>query len=242
MDSSLFRPSIGITTRGMNAEGRYELSATYVQAVRRAGGYPVLLPPGESDPEECFEFLDGIVMTGGPDVDPARYGGKMHPQVYGVDPERDESEILLARAIVEHDKPALFICRGMQVLNVALGGTLIEDLPDELGTGACHRGNECYAYHEAEIVPASRLARILGATCVSTPSWHHQAVRRVAPGFVVVAKSEDGVIEAIEHPDHDALVAVQWHPEHTADKDPQQHALFAALIATLRGDGPAAAG
>jgi putative glutamine amidotransferase len=230
------RPSIGITTRGRNKEGRFELSATYVEAVRRAGGYPVLLPPGETDPEECFEFLDGIVMTGGPDVDPALYGGKQHPQVYGVDAERDTSEIRLARAIVEHDKPALFICRGMQVLNVAMGGTLVEHIPDEFGDGVCHRGDEQYAYHDVTIDPRSRLARIVGATTMSTPSWHHQAVRAPAKGFVVVAKDTTGVIEAMEHPEHASLMAVQWHPEHTAAKDARQRALFDGLIRSLRGD------
>jgi putative glutamine amidotransferase len=231
-----FRPSIGITTRRQNGEGRFELSATYVQAVRAAGGYPVLLPPGETDPEECFEFLDGIVMTGGPDVDPARYGGKAHAQIYGVDPERDECEIRLARAIVELDKPALFICRGMQVLNVALGGTLVEHIPDEFGATVTHRGDERYEFHDVAIEPRSRLAKIVGPKPMSTPSWHHQSVRKVAPGWSAVAKSSDGVIEAMEHPDHEDLVAVQWHPEHTAAKDPRQRALFEALVATLRGD------
>lgn len=231
-----FRPSIGITTRRANDEGRYELSATYVLAVRAAGGFPVLLPPGEIDPEECFEFLDGIVMTGGPDVDPKLYGGKDHPQLYGVDAERDACEIALARAIVEHDKPALCICRGMQVLNVALGGTLVEHVPDEFGNDVVHRGDEEYSHHDVTIQPGSRLAKIVGATKMSTPSWHHQAVRAPAKGFLAAAKSSDGVIEAIEHPDHPLLVAVQWHPEHTAAKDARQRALFENLIAALRAD------
>ncbi len=235
-DGDRYRPSIGITTRRANDEGRFELSATYVQAVRAAGGFPVLIPPGESRPEECFEFLDGIVMTGGPDVDPARYGGKSHPQIYGVDAERDECEIELARAIVALDKPALFICRGMQVLNVALGGTLVEHVPDEFGESVIHRGNEAYEHHDVTIEPRSRLAKIVGKEPLSTPSWHHQAVRKVASGWNVVAKSSDGVIEAIEHPDHPTLMAVQWHPEHTAAKDARQRALFEDLIATLRGD------
>lgn len=231
-----FRPSIGITTRQRNDEGRFELSASYVEAVRRAGGFPVLLPPGEMHPEECFEFLDGIVMTGGPDVDPKLYGGKDHPELYGVDAERDACEIELAKAIVEHDKPALCICRGMQVLNVALGGTLVEHVPDEFGTDVIHRGDEAYSHHDVTIEPRSRLAKIVGTTKMSTPSWHHQAVKAPAKGFVVVAKSSDGVIEAIESPEHASLVAVQWHPEHTAAKDARQRALFEALIASLRGD------
>jgi len=229
-----YRPSIGITTHGRSATGRFDVNAKYVDAVRRAGGFPVLLPPGETRPEECFEFLDGIVLTGGPDVDPKRYGGKMHAEVYGVDPERDASEIALVKAILEFDKPTLAICRGMQVLNVALGGSLIEHVPDEAGETVRHRDGKDYQSHPVAIESRSNLARILGATRVSTASWHHQAVRKPAAGFLVVAKADDGVIEAIEHPDHPHLVAVQWHPEHTAATDALQQKLFDQLVATLR--------
>jgi putative glutamine amidotransferase len=128
----------------------------------------------------------------------------------------------------------LCLCRGTQVLNVALGGTLVEHIPDEFGNDVVHRADDAYSHHDVIIEPRSRLAKIVGATKMPTPSWHHQAVRAPAKGFVVVAKSSDGVIEAIEHPDHASLVAVQWHPEHTAAKDARQHALFAALVASLR--------
>jgi putative glutamine amidotransferase len=229
-----YRPSIGITTHGRNEKGRFDVNAKYVDAVRRAGGYPVLLPPGEREPAECFEFLDAIVMTGGPDVDPKRYGGKPHLKVYGVDPERDASEIELVQAIFEQRKPALCICRGIQVLNVALGGTLIEDLADEVGEQIVHRGQD-YLAHDVEIAPESHLARIVGARRISTASWHHQAVRKPAPGLIVTARAQDGVIEAVEHADHPDLIAVQWHPEHTADADRNSQALFDWLVSTLRG-------
>lgn len=231
-----YRPSIGITIHGRNEKGRFDVNSKYVDAVRRAGGYAVLLPPGETRPEECFEFLDGIVMTGGPDVAPARYGGKMHPEVYGVDLERDASEIALVHAIIEHKKPTLCICRGMQVLNVALGGTLVEHVPDEFGSKVVHRAAENYQTHDVAIDPHSHLAKIVGATSLSCASWHHQALRKLAPGLAVVATTADGVIEAVEHEDHDDLVVVQWHPEHTAADDPRQQALFDALVRTLRGD------
>jgi putative glutamine amidotransferase len=229
-----YRPSIGITTHGRNEKGRFDVNAKYVDAVRRAGGFPVLLPPGETQPAECFEFLDGIVVTGGPDVEPKRYGGKMHAQVYGVDPERDACEVELVKAIFEHQKPTLCICRGMQVLNVALGGTLIEHLPDEVGEKVVHRA-DTYQMHDVEIVPDTHLARILGARRISAASWHHQAVRKTAPGLTITARAPDGVIEAVEHADHPDLIAVQWHPEHTAGEDKYSQQLFDWLVSTLRG-------
>jgi putative glutamine amidotransferase len=178
--------------------------------------------------------LDGIVMTGGPDVDPKRYGGKPHPEVYGVDPERDKSEFALVQAIFEQKKPALCICRGLQVLNVALGGTLIEHLPDEVDDRIIHRGSTEYQSHDVDVVPSSRLARIVGAGKLASPSWHHQAIRKLAPHLTAVARSADGVIEAVEHDEHDELIAVQWHPEHTSAEDRKQQALFDWLVATLR--------
>lgn len=228
-----YRPSIGITIPGRNDKGRFDFNAKYVDAVRRAGGFAVLLPPGEREPAECFEFLDGLVLTGGSDVDPKRYGGQQHPEVYGVDPERDASEIALVHALFEHKKPTLCICRGIQVLNVALGGTLIEHLPDEVGTEITHRA-DTYNMHDVEISPESRLAKIVGPQRLSAPSWHHQAVRKLAPGLSVTARAPDGVIEAVEHSEHKDLVAVQWHPEHTAAEDKRQQALFDWLVSTLR--------
>ncbi len=230
-----YRPSIGITIHGRNEKGRFDVNAKYIDAVRRAGGYPVLLPPGEREPGECFEFLDGIVMTGGPDIDPQRYGGKMHPEVYGVDLERDASEIALVKAIFEQQKPTLCICRGMQVLNVALGGTLVEHVPDEFGVKVVHRGGDTYQPHEVEVVAGSHLARVVGPGRLATASWHHQALRNLAPGLKVTARSSDGVVEAVEHADHDELIAVQWHPEHTSAEDSRQQALFDWLVACLRG-------
>ena len=174
-----YRPSIGITTHGRNEKGRFDVNAKYVDAVRRAGGYAVLLPPGETDPAVCFEFLDGFVMTGGPDVEPARYGGKMHPELYGIDPDRDACEIALLKAILEHRKPALCICRGMQVLNVALGGTLVEHVPDEYGTSVCHRGNDQFQMHPVTIEPRSRLAKVLGTSESNAGTRLHRTISKL---------------------------------------------------------------
>lgn len=232
-------PRIGITTYGRGGdgrlEGRFHVPAAYVDAVRRAGGVPLLLPPGETHANELFALVDGVVMVGGPDVEPALYGGTNHPQVYGVDRERDASEIALARAVVSENLPTLGVCRGAQVLNVALGGTLIEHLPDVVGESVLHRGPERdYVPHAVHVEANSKLARVLGATDVSPASSHHQAIRRPAPGLAIVARAPDGTIEAVEMRDHPWLVAVQWHPEHTAREDATQQRLFDELVRAAR--------
>ena len=224
-------PRIGITTYGRNEEGRFTLNARYVECVRRAGGLPLLLPPGEPRLEEALGIFDAFVMCGGPDVDPQLYGGRAHPQVYGLDPERDASDIALARELVARRVPALCICRGVQVLNVALGGTLVEHLPDEVGEKVAHRGPErAYVPHEVRLEPRSRLAALLGTQRMSPASSHHQAVRVPGTGLEVVARAGDGVIEALEHREHQRLIAVQWHPEYTAHEDPLQQRLFDELV------------
>lgn len=228
-------PRIGITTYGRNDEGRFTLPAKYVDAVRRAGGLPILLPPGEPRLSDWLELVDALILTGGPDVDPKLYGGASHAQVYGIDSERDASDLFLARYSVKEKMPALFICRGTQVLNVALGGTLHEHLPDVVGETIPHRGRErSYMPHPVRVDPGSKLAEILHATDVSPASSHHQAVRDVAPGLHVVARAEDGIIEALEMRDHPWLVAVQWHPEYTAADDATQQRLFDALVEAAR--------
>ena len=230
------RPLIGITTKGRGDDGRMKLNARYVDAVRRAGGVPLLLPPGEPDLEPLLETLDGLILTGGGDVDPALYGGAMHPRVYDVDAERDASELALARTADAHGLPTFGICRGAQVLNVALGGTLVEHLPDEVGETLTHAPRpgsaaDDYEHHEVAVTPGSKLAATLDGDSCTGASWHHQAVRRVAPGLEVVARASDGTIEAFEKRDHPWLVAVQWHPEATAAGDPAQQRLFDALVA-----------
>lgn len=232
-------PRIGITTYGRGGDGRlagrFHLSAAYVDAVRRAGGLALLVPPGETHTGELFELVDGLVFVGGPDVEPALYGGSQHPQVYGVDPERDVSEIALARAAVSEKMPTLGVCRGAQVINVALGGTLIEHLPDVVGEHVLHRGPERdYVPHAVHIENDSKLARVLGTTDTRPASSHHQAIRRPAPGLAIVARALDGTIEAVELRDHPWLIAVQWHPEHTAAEDKVQQRLFDELVNAAR--------
>ena len=229
------RPVIGITTYGRDDNKRFTLPAVYVDAVRRAGGLPVLIPPGETELAELLPLLDGVILSGGGDIEPIRYAGTAHETIYMLDPERDRSEIDLARTLVHQDLPVLGICRGSQVINVALGGTLIEHLPDEVGEEILHRAPpRLPVAHEVTVIPGSQLAAILGKTQLKPTSWHHQAIRQPAPGLRVVASAPDGTIEAVEMPDHPWLIAVQWHPEITAANEPEQQRLFDELVAVAR--------
>ena len=236
------RPIIGITTNG-RWEFYYKLRVEYVDAVRRAGGIPLMLPPGESHLDDLLDRLDGIILSGGVDVDPARYqGDETHKTLSRIELDRDEMEIQLTQKLMSMDLPMLYICRGIQVMNVALGGSLIEHLPDVVGNGLKHQEpSKDPLPHAVTVDSTSRLAAIIGRTDVTTASWHHQAVRDIASGFTVVARAADGTIEALEKPDKSNLVAVQWHPELSAAYDPSQQALFDWLVkeAAQFGETPA---
>ncbi len=224
-------PFVGITTYGRGPHNRFILPAEYVDAVRRGGGIPLLLPPGEERMDAVLPLLKAVVFSGGGDLDPDLYAGRHHETIYMVEPERDRSEIELARRVFDLGVPTLAICRGAQLLNVAEGGTLIEHLPDVVGETVIHRAppREPVA-HPVRVSPESRLAGVLGATDFSCMSWHHQAIRQAAPGFEVVAYAPDGTIEGLEMRSHPWLLAVQWHPELTAAEDPVQQRLFDALV------------
>jgi putative glutamine amidotransferase len=225
------RPVIGITTYGVDEHKHFALPEAYVTCVRSAGGLPILIPPGETAIDPLLAHVQGFILAGGGDLNPAFYGGQASDQIYMVDAERDQSELALARVIIDRKRPCLAICRGVQVVNVALGGTLIEHLPDDVGESTLHRTPPREPVeHAVTIQPDSRLASILGCTSLRVASWHHQAVRSPGTGLHVVARAPDQTIEALEMPDHPGLIAIQWHPELTATKDPLQHKLFAALI------------
>jgi putative glutamine amidotransferase len=165
-------------------------------------------------------------------------------EVYDVDRERDASEVDLARTLVKHNLPVLGICRGVQTLNVALGGTLVEHLPDVVGETVAHRLPPCEATpHPIRVDPESRLAQVLKSSTFDAVSWHHQAIRQLAPSLQPVAWAPDGVIEAVELPSHPWLMAVQWHPELAAPTDAPQQRLFQELVrqANARGKGGASA-
>lgn len=228
-------PVIGVTTYGPDERPRFRLPTGYVHALRRAGALVWMIPPGEARVGALLDRVDGVVLAGGGDVDPQLYGGRLGDSFYGVDRVRDDGEIALVRGLLERRVPTLAICRGMQITNVALGGSLVEHLPDEVGDEVPHRGDGPYtsSLHPVTATPGSRLAALAGLEPM-TSSSHHQALRRVAAGLVVTARAADGTIEAIEIPEHPFFLGVQWHPEETSERDPAQQRLFEALVEQAR--------
>jgi putative glutamine amidotransferase len=218
----LVTPLIGITTFRSLSRNNFPtigVNEAYVQAVWQAGGTPVLIPLGlpEERLGEMLTHLDGILFTGGGDVHPERYGEQPHPLVNSVDEDRDRVEITLFHAAYERKIPFLGICRGLQVINVALGGSLYEDLltqhPNSLKHDRFPAEAPDYLAHPVEVERGTRLANILGANRVDVNSMHHQSIRHLAAGLRAIAHAPDGVIEAIQVEDYPFGVAVQWHPE-----------------------------
>lgn len=227
--------TIGITTYARDEEGRYSIPGLYLDAVRAAGGIPILLTPGETQVESLLSQVNGLLLAGGGDVNPDRYGSSGHPEVYAVDEERDVLEFKLVSWALEQQLPLLGICRGLQVINVALGGTLIEHLPDVIEDKTAHcLVPRAPTEHAIELAADSRLAGIYQETHFSAASWHHQAIGDVAPGLTIVGRAPDGTIEALEMANHPELIAVQWHPELTAATDPIQQRIFATFIEICR--------
>ena len=234
------KPVIGITTGGRSEtyvmsrhyDAFYSVPTAYADAVRRAGGLPLLIPPGDAEWVQMLRLLDGLVITGGTDIDPAEYqGDAQNPNLLPADHERDQSELAFARHLLaEKERPLLGICRGMQVLNVAAGGSLYEHIPDIRDTDIHRSDAGIWAMQHVSVTEGSLLAEIMGTTVIDTQSGHHQAIREVGAGLEVVGMASDGIIEALEMPDHNWLIAVQWHPEVTAAEDLTQQALFDALV------------
>jgi putative glutamine amidotransferase len=224
------RPVIGISSYARGGDPlAFSLPVGYVDAVRAAGAVPVVLPPGEPKPDGLLDHVDGLIVAGGGDIDPAAYGGKPHETVYDVSEERDRFEFDLSRAALEHGCPTLFICRGLQILNVIRGGTLHVHLPDRFGARVEHRlPPRRPTSHRVRIDAESRLGALIGATEIAACSWHHQAVDRIGDDLRPVAWADDGVVEAVELHDHPWCFAVQWHPEMQIDEEHSRR-LFAAL-------------
>ena len=243
------RPRIGITSwHHRDEEERWEaVLDAYTKAVLGAGGLPVILPIAPTEPvlsrvegpvliEEYLETIDGLIMTGGADIHPCFYGQIVLERCGEIDEERDRFEVELIHAARGRDLPFLGICRGLQVLNVALGGTLYQDLSYRAGTDPTHmnsREQRGEAAHPVAVAPGSRLAAIIGARELPVTSTHHQVIRDLAPGLTVSAVAPDGVIEGIEGPGR-FLIAVQWHPERMAARHPEQLALFRSLVESTR--------
>jgi gamma-glutamyl-gamma-aminobutyrate hydrolase PuuD len=227
------RPLIGITTYREQAKwGTWHvpavlLPASYADAVAAAGGEPVLLPTGAVS-AEVVARLDGLIIAGGADVDPARYGQVAGPHTAVVRPERDESELTALEVALDRDLPLLAICRGMQLLNVALGGDLVQHLPDVESTGTHDPGPGLYHRRDVRTDPGTRLHGLLGPTA-PVACHHHQAIDRIAPALTPSAWAEDGVVEAVEAAGRRFCLGVQWHPEETTDRR-----LFAAHVEAAR--------
>ncbi len=231
------KPLIGLTTTRMLSPSGYKVHAsspTYVNAVSEAGGLPILIPPdlAEDDIDRLLARLDGVLFTGGYDVDPGLYGGHPHPTIEGVDTLRDRLEIHLVRAMLHSGQPFFGICRGIQVVNVALGGSLYEHLPDQL-PGNVHTENHDkprdYLAHSVSIVEGSRISHIISNPRAMVNSLHHQGVRQLAADLTVNATAPDGLVEACEVDGHPFALAVQWHPEELLEHA-NMRKLFLAFI------------
>lgn len=228
-------PLVALSIYQPNEIGRVNLPTEYHESVRRAGARPLLIPPGDPDVAGLLDLVDALVLTGGGDIDPSTFDGHEHPTVYGTSTLRDEFEWELATQALATKIPTLAICRGMQMLNVVLGGTLHAHLPDSFGETVVHRADPPgAALHDIEVASDSLIAKSMGATEVTTASWHHQGLDRLGKGLRPVAWAPDGLVEAVELETHPFLQAIQWHPEITALTDPTQQALFDTLIDAAR--------
>ncbi|HSH04451.1 MAG TPA: gamma-glutamyl-gamma-aminobutyrate hydrolase family protein [Anaerolineae bacterium] len=232
-------PLIGCTTYRKTAQDPpidvFALMPHYINAVRAAGGIPILIPLGltENELNHIFNRIDGLLLPGGGDIDPAIYQGHMHATVSGIDVDRDRIEFHLVKRAYTEKKPLLAICRGHQVMNVALGGTLWEDVHSQMNDGLKHDYNDLdrtQRPHQVRIEASSHLARALGRDVSPVNSIHHQGIRQLSPKLIPTAWAPDGLIEAIEAPDHPFAVGVQWHPENLVTSDDAMLNLFKAFV------------
>ena len=224
------RPIVGITSYAEDARwGVWEAPAAliplaYVQAVEAAGGRALIVPPCLEAVEETLDALDGLLLSGGADVDPETYGAEAHPATNGVRPERDSAELALLEAALARDMPVLAVCRGSQVLNVALGGDLVQHLPEVVGHEGHKQTPGVFTDHGVEVLPDTKLSEVIGEHA-PVKSHHHQGYGRLGEGLREAARADDGTVEAIEDPSKRFALGVLWHPEEGEDA-----ALFRALV------------
>ena len=227
------KPLVGVTLGDGDEPGLHAMREDYVRSVEQAGAVPLVLPPVEpGDVPTLLDRLDGVLLSGGVDVDPSLYGQAPHPKLGRVNRRRDDFELALTREALRRDVPILAICRGQQVLNVATGGTLVQDIPSTIEGAMRHggKGPRARRAHRAEVAEGSRLRDILGRGSMSVNSIHHQSVDRPGEGLVVSARCpEDGVVEGVEMPARRFVVGVQWHPESFWNQPESFQGLFAAL-------------
>ena len=223
-------PVIGISS-GRSDSGAATLSANYTNAVFRSGGVPVILPTvaDEASAEALLKTVDGVIFSGGPDLDPSYYGETVWNETVEIDTLRDISDLLLMRVALASRKPIMAICRGEQLMNVVLGGTLIQDIPTQVDTLVKHKG----AWHRIGVEKGSVLYRLFGTDSLTVNSSHHQAVKAPAPGIRVTAYADDGIIEAYEYGDQ--VIAFQFHPEGMARENDAWLAPFRYFIQKIRG-------
>lgn len=231
---------------GITASLNYESAAItvptdYVEAVRRARGVPWILPlfsitGDRREPSDYLVDMDGLLLSGGVDLDPARFGEEPLPGLGSVSPERDDFELALTRYALGKGIPILAICRGIQVLNVAAGGSLYQDIESQVGGALGHyqKAPRWHPVHTISLSRETRLAEIIGSSRMSVNSLHHQAVRELGKGMVVAARAPDGIVEAIERPDAPFVIGVQWHPENMVKTSPPMHDLFMAFVEASR--------
>jgi gamma-glutamyl-gamma-aminobutyrate hydrolase PuuD len=227
------RPLIGITTSsepdvswGYWTAPSAFVPLSYVTAVERAGGRPLLVPPVDDGVAETLDVLDGLVLSGGNDLDPGAYGAHSHPETTSTAPQRDEAELALVTAALERDLPVLAVCRGSQILNVARGGDLVQHLPELVGHEEHRPVPGTFAEHGIALAEGTRLADVLGGDHAPVKSHHHQGYGRLGEGLREAAWAEDGTIEAVEDPSKRFALGVLWHPEEGEDAR-----LFEALVA-----------
>jgi len=242
------RPLIGCTTyhKTVSQSPRievYGLMPAYVEAIRQAGGIPLLIPlgAGEDELQAIFTQIDGILLPGGGDINPHAYHGGTHHSLRDINPQRDQVEIFLAQHAVRHGKPLLAICRGHQIMNVALGGTLWQDIATLMPKAIQHdnylTSPRSFLAHSVQISPQTTLSRWLNTTEIPVNSLHHQGVRDLAPELTTTAVAPDGLIEGVEVNGHPFAVGVQWHPENLIHDNPTMLGLFTGLVTTASQNG-----
>ena len=231
------KPIIGIGSDVQSPPGKRErafIYLTYTEALRRAGAIPLLIPPQPENAADLIEELDGILLAGGDDCDPSVYGESAHPSVEPMDPRRQNNDVSLAKYARERGIPTLGICLGVQVMNVAAGGSLVQDIDSELETEIEHASEpEDRARHDVIIEKDTKLATILGERELNVNSSHHQAIRRIGEGLRVTALAPDGVVEGLEDPRHPFYVGVQWHPEDMSGER-SASSIFGAFVDAAR--------
>lgn len=233
------KPLIGLTPNHDPATGDISIRPTFLRALKSAGAIPVLLPLEYSaeDMSRLVDTLDGFIFTGGPDVHPFYFGEDTHECCGKVSPVRDSMELGLLSLVMKAGKPILGVCRGMQLINIGLGGTIYQDIKNLFPNASSIAHNQPFAYeipaHTVNVEPGTKLSSITGLSdggSLKVNSMHHQAVKAIAPGLTISAYARDGLIEAMEHPEYPYLVAVQWHPEYLWEQDLDALRLFQSFV------------